>query len=54
MSVARERHDQGVEILNRIFSFDPAKPPKAKRKHAKHDTRWTRRKIAAESRRRNR
>ena len=51
---ARMLHAAGVAKLNALFLFDPLKPPKAKRRHAAHDSRWRRRKIAAASRRRNR
>lgn len=40
--------------LNNLFFFDPENPPAPKRKHAKHNIRWKRRKIAAASRARNR
>lgn len=52
--VARVRHGRGVKELNTLFLFDPKLPLKPRRKHAKHDLRFRRRKIAAASRRRNR
>ena len=51
---AKERHEQGVKVLNHIFSFDPASPPKPRRKHAKHNGRWRLRKIVSASRKANR
>jgi hypothetical protein len=51
---ARARHAKGVELLNEVFHFDPNDPPRARRKHARHDIRWRRRKITAATRRRNR
>ena len=49
----RARHDAGVSVLNKIFSFNPSSvtpPPKRTRPEAKR----RKRKIAHESRRRNR
>ncbi len=52
--VARVLHGRGIKALNKVFLFDPENPPKKKRKHAKHDLRWRRRKITAASRKANR
>lgn len=56
---ARQETDLGSSVklrqtLDELFLFDRLAPRRARRKHAKHDVRWRRRKIAAASRRSNR
>ena len=53
VDVVRKRHAAGEKALKKLFMFDP-KAVRLRRKHAKHDLRFRRRKIAAASRRRNR